>query len=54
VSTAHWGDEAAATLVQEHFVTELDRALGLAARDQIGVGLKDREDLVLIGHRLAL
>ena len=48
------GDQAVPALGQEDFVAELDGPLGLAALDQVRVGLEDREELVRGGHRLAL
>ena len=49
VEDAVVGDEAAAALRQEDLVAELDRALRLAALEQIGVRLEDREELLV--HR---
>jgi len=47
-------DEAVATLRQKHLVAELDRALHLAALDEIRVGFEDREDLLVHGELFTL
>src|SRR6266850_7868293 len=47
-------DQAPSALGEKHLVAELDRRLHLAALDQVGVRLEDREDLLGVWHPLAL
>jgi len=54
VEDAVVGDEAAGALRQEDLVAELDRAGHLPALEEIGVGLEDREELLVHGHLVPL
>ena len=47
-------DQAPDTLGKKDLVAELDRRAYLAALDQVGVRLEDREDLFAVGDLLAI
>ena len=47
------GDEADGILKDQHLASELHRLGGLATLVQLGVRLKDAEELVAVGNRLA-
>src|SRR6267142_1941772 len=47
-------NQALRTLGEEDFVTKLDRRAHLAADDQVGMGFKDRKNLVAVGNLLII